>query len=327
MEFCEPSLFSFGIIADVQYADIDDESNFKQTRKRYYRNSLKLLQNAIDAWIVEKVKPSFILQLGDIIDAFNKTHDASQSALDTVLRECERGPPMHFVWGNHEFYNFSRDTLLSSALNSKCHSGHLLDNHDFYAYHFSPAPKFRFVLIDSYDMAIIGHDESSAKYQHSLKYLKNHNSNEDLNCPPALSGLELRFAKFNGGFSQDQLRWLDEVLTKADEMQEKVTIASHLPVHPLATEPMSLAWNYPELLSLLQAHRSVVCYMAGHDHEGGYHRDETTGIHHLTLEGVVETPPDSQAYGTVYVYEDRMVVKGNGRMRDREMMYPDRLAG
>ncbi|XP_063077299.1 manganese-dependent ADP-ribose/CDP-alcohol diphosphatase-like [Engraulis encrasicolus] len=322
MQDREPPLFSFGIIADVQYADIDDGSNFKKTRKRYYRNSLKLLQTAIDAWNVEKVKPSFILQLGDIIDGFNKTHNASQSALDTVLRECSRGPPMHHVWGNHEFYNFSRDALLSSALNSKCHSGQLLDNHDFYAYHFSPAPKFRFVLIDSYDMGILGHGESSDKYQLSLKYMKNHNSNEDLNRPPAFAGPE-----FNGGFSQDQLQWLDEVLTKADKMQERVTIATHLPVHPLATEPQALAWNYPELLSLLQAHRSVVCYMAGHDHDGGYHQDPATGVHHLTLEGVIETPPDSQAYGTVYVYEDRMVVKGNGRMRDRELMYPEGLAG
>lgn len=35
-----------------------------------------------------------------------------------------------------------------------------------------------------------------------------------------------RFVKFNGGFSQDQLDWLDRVLTSADEKGEKVTVVS-----------------------------------------------------------------------------------------------------
>lgn len=32
--------------------------------------------------------------------------------------------------------------------------------------------------------------------------------------------------KFNGGFSPEQLLWLDEVLTLADQKQEKVTVFS-----------------------------------------------------------------------------------------------------
>lgn len=31
---------------------------------------------------------------------------------------------------------------------------------------------------------------------------------------------------FNGGFSKDQLDWLDSLLSSADEKQEKVTIVS-----------------------------------------------------------------------------------------------------
>lgn len=61
--------------------------------------------------------------------------------------------------------------------------------------------------------------------------------------------------------------------------------------------------------------------MAGHDHDGGYHRDDS-GVHYLTLEGVIETPPGSDAFGTVSVYEDRMFLKGYGRMSDRILMYP-----
>lgn len=39
-------------------------------------------------------------------------------------------------------------------------------------------------------------------------------------------GLNQRFVKFNGAFSQEQLQWFDEVLTLADQKHERVTIVS-----------------------------------------------------------------------------------------------------
>lgn len=42
-----------------------------------------------------------------------------------------------------------------------------------------------------------------------------------------VSGLhEPQFVQFNGGFSQEQLNWLNEVLTFSDRNQEKVVIVS-----------------------------------------------------------------------------------------------------
>ncbi|KAJ3608463.1 hypothetical protein NHX12_025510 [Muraenolepis orangiensis] len=281
-------LFTFGVIADVQYADIDDGFNFTGTRRRFYRGSLGLLRSACRAWRSAPLRPRFVLQLGDLIDGFNRPHAAGRPALDAALRELSAAAaPVHHVWGNHEFYNFSRRALMESPLNSTppaphgdggggdrgCDGG----GGDFYAYHFSPAPRFRFVVLDAYD--------------------------------------------FNGAFSRDQLAWLDEVLTRSDLDQEVVVLLSHLPVHPLATEPICLAWNSEEVLTLLEAHSCVVCFMAGHDHDGGYHRDRRSGVHHLTLEGVVETPPESHAFATVSVYQDRMLLEGRGRTAHRELLF------
>ncbi|XP_051770197.1 manganese-dependent ADP-ribose/CDP-alcohol diphosphatase [Ctenopharyngodon idella] len=321
MEDRARALFTFGIIADIQYADIDDGSNYRRTRRRFYRNSVELLRNAMRDW--EERRVSCVLQLGDVIDGHNKSRDASEQALETVVKELEKcSVDVHHVWGNHEFYNFRRETLLASPLNSaaKAEAGSDLLADDIYAYEFSPAPNFRFVLLDAYDMSVIGRDESSEKHKQSLKLLQQHNSNPDLNQPPVY-GLEQRFVKFNGGFSPEQLLWLDEVLTLADQKQEKVTVFSHLPVHPDSTDPICLAWNYEELLSVLRSHKSVVCFVAGHDHDGGYCTD-ASGVHHVTLEGVIETRPDSNAFGTVYVYEDRMLLKGSGRTADRVIKYP-----
>ncbi|XP_053566699.1 dual specificity mitogen-activated protein kinase kinase 4 [Bombina bombina] len=227
--------FTFGIIADIQYADMDDGYNFMKTRKRYYRNSLILLQNAVYEWSTESVKPIFILQLGDIIDGFNTKNNGSETSLAKVLLEIEKIKILcHHIWGNHDFYNFSRKYLQHSKLNTKpldrC-TGQLdmtsqssqSEEETFYAYHFSPHPKFRIVLIDSYDLSVLGRDPSHTKYKKSMQMLKENNHNEDLNSPEGLK--KPYFVQFNGGISASQLNWINHVLTSSDEKEEKVIVA------------------------------------------------------------------------------------------------------
>lgn len=184
---CPPHkpLFTFGVIADIQYADIDDGYNYLRTHRRYYRNSIELLRNALDNWSKAAVKPGFILQLGDLIDGYNKPLVASDRALETVLKELGSGSAdVHHVWGNHEFYNFSRDWLLSSKLNSIPKGSQIGAGSQVYAYHFSPYPGFTFVVMDAYDVAVLGREESSQGYQEALTLLRHYNKNEDLNTPP-----------------------------------------------------------------------------------------------------------------------------------------------
>ncbi|XP_037547115.1 manganese-dependent ADP-ribose/CDP-alcohol diphosphatase isoform X2 [Nematolebias whitei] len=330
----EPPLFTFGVIADIQYADIDDGYNYTRTNRRYYRTSLQLLKKAQKSWSESEPKPDFVLQLGDVIDGLNVARGASDRALDKVLAELSSGPgPVHHVWGNHELYNFSRSALMLSRLNSKV----LADQSptgtparsDIYAYQFCPVPGFRFVIMDSYDVGLLGREESSEQYQEAKTLIQRYNKNQDLNCPPVQnsdpyvsdSEDQGRFTMFNGGFSPDQLDWLDSVLSSADGNQEKVTLVSHLPVHPYTTDSVCLAWNFEELLAIIRSHSSVVCYMAGHVHDGAYHQDESTRVHHLTMDGVIETPPHSAAFCTVSVYSDRMVLKGSGRVMDRVFLF------
>ncbi|XP_029695477.1 dual specificity mitogen-activated protein kinase kinase 4-like isoform X1 [Takifugu rubripes] len=267
-------LFAFGVIADIQYADIDDGYNFQRTNRRYYRSSIELLRNALDSWSKAAVRPGFILQLGDLIDGHNKLLAASDRAVDAVLKElCS--VDAHHVWGNHEFYNFSRDWLLRSKLNSTPQGSQKEVGSNVYAYHFSPYPGFTFIVLDAYDVALLGREESSPGYREALTLLRRFNKNDNLNCPPGV-GLLQRFVMFNGGFSKKQLSWLDSVLTSTDERHEKVTIACHLPVHPNSTDPLCLLWNFDEVLAVIRSHSSVVCFMAGHDHDGGYYFDEDT---------------------------------------------------
>lgn len=178
-------LFTFGVIADIQYADLDDGYNFQRTSRRFYRTSIDLLRNALRAWSTAAVKPSFVLQLGDLIDGYNKPAGASERALAAVLEELgSASVHTHHVWGNHEFYNFSRDWLFGSGLNSTPRGGPGGAGGQVYAYSFTPYPGFTFIVLDAYDVALLGRDESSQEHQEALRLLTHHNKNHDLNRPP-----------------------------------------------------------------------------------------------------------------------------------------------
>ncbi|XP_068120061.1 manganese-dependent ADP-ribose/CDP-alcohol diphosphatase-like [Hyperolius riggenbachi] len=319
--------FSFGVIADIQYANKPNGPSHWKTM-RYYQQSLHHLQEAIEEWNQEEPPPQFVLQLGDIIDSFNRRYGLSQEALGVVLKHVSQAKmPFHHIWGNHELYNFNRDSLRESRLNTEpvqekqgdeCGGSHSENpnNADYYAYHFSPHSKFCFILVDTYDLSVLGRRQDCQRYLDSWDFVDQ--VMEDQN------GLDDRhLVEFNGGMGAEQLSWLDERLGYCDRHDERAIVAGHVPVHPKAKRSDCLAWNYRDILRVLQSHRSVVAYFAGHDHSGGYHLD-SRGIHHITMEGVVESPPDSNAFGTVDVYEDRMVLRGRGRVRSRHLMFSEK---
>ncbi|XP_075435728.1 manganese-dependent ADP-ribose/CDP-alcohol diphosphatase isoform X4 [Ascaphus truei] len=320
--------FTFGVIADVQFADRADGLSGWLTM-RYYRQSRVHLRSAIKEWNGESTLPTFILQLGDIIDGANRKLRTSNESLQVVLKEMEdMKAPFHHIWGNHEFYNFDRDYLTKSKLNTKWMEDERLDGAkpfcagntdplEYYAYHFSPFSNFRIVVVDAYDLSVIGRESSSHKGQESAQFLDSRFQNKS---GDSRDYSEPHLQEFNGGFSRDQLSWLNGVLTFSDEHNEKVVVAGHVPVHPEAKRSNCLAWNYKEMLDLIQSHSCVVCYIAGHDHSGGYCRD-AHGIHHVTMEGVIESPPGTNAFATVYMYKDRMVLNGRGRVKTRVLYY------
>jgi hypothetical protein len=95
----------------------------------------------------------------------------------------------------------------------------------------------------------------------------------------------------------------------AKQLSQNVLVCSHLPLLPDTCPPACLLWNYEAVLQLLRRSGVVVATMAGHTHQNGYLVDEA-GIHHLVLPAVLETPPGRDAYGTVEVLADRLLLKG-----------------
>ena len=338
-------LFSFGLITDIQYADICDRQNSSNAKWRRYRNSLCCLQEAVAHWkAAEKCSPAFIVQLGDIIDGFNASlvdanndeRNFSKEALDTVLKEFSKLPhemPVFHNLGNHELYNFSRKGLATSVLHplNSCSSAIYLSMHQkhpviskgetkpFY-FSFTPHPKFCFVSLDSYDISILGEDESSPQYKQGIGMLHAHNKNENLESLDGLNGLERRFVEFNGAIGPAQLSWLSNVLQQAQTNGQNVVIFSHVPIHPGNRKPLDLLWNYEDVLEVLWQFRCVVACLHGHTHEADYYLDKN-GIHHLAFDAVVEAPLDSNAFATLHVKNDSIAIEGFGVIKSQELQF------
>eukprot|EP00897_Mesotaenium_endlicherianum_P000925 jgi/Mesen1/10833/ME000093S10354 len=315
--FKRKPLFSFGVITDVQYADIPDGTSFFGSR-RYYRHSLEVLRRAVKHWNTGGSSVSFAVHFGDILDGFCPSTQ-SFSALQRVLHEFKQlqgGVTYHMI-GNHCLYNFPRETL-----NKLLGIAEAPDGGSYYE--FSPHPGFRFVVLDGYDVSALGRPPDHPHTRLAKKLLDAHNPNAEKNSPQGLTGPARRFVKFGGGVGERQLAWFDAVLEGAAARGEKVLVGCHLPLEPTSLAVGTcLLWNYQEVLDVMHRHRCVVVTFGGHAHVGGYAVDAHR-VHHRVLEAVVECPPGSDAFGRVDVYPDCINLVGVGRLANSFMPYSSR---
>ncbi|KAI4342516.1 hypothetical protein MLD38_027138 [Melastoma candidum] len=303
-------LFSFGVISDVQYADIPDGRSFLGV-PRYYRHSILVLQRAVKQWNLLN-NLSFAINFGDIADGFCPK-DRSMETVCKVVNEFKkfRCPVYHMI-GNHCLYNLPRSELLPLL---KIQRG------DGCAYYdFCPVPGYRFVVLDGYDISAIGWPPGHPKTKQAMQLLQVKNPNTDKNSPVGLQGLDRRFLMFNGAVGEEQLQWLDGVLQEATSLKQKVVVCCHLPLDPGASTEEALLWNFDEVMEVIHHYNCVKVCLSGHDHKGG-HSIDSRGIHHKVFEAALECPPGTDAFGYVDVYDDRLLLFGTGRLESCDLYF------
>jgi manganese-dependent ADP-ribose/CDP-alcohol diphosphatase len=142
---CQVASCPAGVVADIQYADIPDGQSYHGV-PRYYRNSLAVLQQAVDEWRAaavgscitfgepgdpqplhsvvfirlrapgDSLVPHLRCDLasccaGDILDGF-QPREGSEAALSRVLAVLDAGGLLHrHMLGNHCLYNLPRERL------------------------------------------------------------------------------------------------------------------------------------------------------------------------------------------------------------------------
>ncbi|KAK9845692.1 hypothetical protein WJX84_000667 [Apatococcus fuscideae] len=275
-------LLTFGIISDIQYANIPDGSSHRGV-PRYYRAALDSMDRAVSGWLERGA--AFGMHLGDILDGYHPK-DESDAALTELLRRFSRlNKPVYHMLGNHCLYNLPRPVL-----NERLRMGGP-DTASYYA--LQPHPDWRFLVLDGYDISLLGWPPEHPNHQLAQQILREQNPNEEKNSPEGLKGTERRFVKFGGGLSNEQLAWMRHELAEAAGQGQRALVFCHLPIHPNSGPPASLMWNFQEAMSVIEESGCVAGVFSGHAHQDGFGKDGK-GTQYRVLNGVIETPPGTQ---------------------------------
>ena len=223
--------FEIGLVADAQFADIDDKGT------RFYRNSLKKLGEAVEHFNGRNL--DFCAHLGDLIDREWRSFDEITRPL------AARRHRWHHLLGNHDF-----DVL--DELKAKVPGRLGMEQR----YRFFDHREFRFVILDTNDVSIYAHAAGSAERIPAAAELQR------------LEAEKVRQAKpWNGGIGAAQLAWFDRMCTAARTDRRKVIVLAH---HPVAPENEHNVWNSPAVLKLIERHSHVVAWVNGHNHAGNF---------------------------------------------------------
>ena len=262
-------LFSFGLVADIQYADRNTAG------ARHYRDSLAKLESCLGFWNTAPL--DFVIQLGDLVDTGGLPVLDKTFALYATARA--KG---YSVLGNHDF-EAPRDQVIRALRMPS-------------AYYSFKAHGWRFIVLDGMNVSIDGGWPKDDP--HFLEGQKINAALEQSGSPIA--------GEWNGAVGEEQRRWLAGELADATARSELVVVFCHLPTLPGSCQPDLLLWDHDEVVKLLDACPTLVSYMCGHDHHGGY--AERNGAHYLTFPGMVEHAAKDSSF-IVDVHADQLIVR------------------
>lgn len=295
-------LCKVGLVSDIQYANIDDRFSFSG-RLRYYRNTVVQLKLAAKYWNEEKV--DLVLHCGDVIDGANRDNGTVDEAINTVIDSLKGiQAPIHHVLGNHCVYCLSREQLRTVLkMQTPCS--------EVGYYSISPYPSWKFMMLDSSDIAMFGRADDHPNTQLARMTLDAENPNENKSSNDGIHGPSKRFVAFGGGISRTQKDWILSELLEARKRNQNVVVSCHIPLIEGLYTNTCLVWNYEEIRELLNEFPNVKLALYGHTHQMSYLRD-ATGLHHLVVPGLVEAVPGERGFGSLNIYDDRLEVVGFG---------------
>lgn len=188
------TLLSFGIIADIQYADSEASGS------RFYRNSTLKLEECLTDFAEKKA--DFVVNLGDVIDRKSSDLDLIAALITTSKL------PFYQTTGNHDYAETSDNKTLYDRL-------FMPDGYYSFA-----AKGWRFVMMNTNDIASYSNPTPPMKAE--LEKMMNNIEQEKRTCG----------RPWNGGVGATQMEWLKTTLKQAEKRREKVIIFSHHPVFP-----------------------------------------------------------------------------------------------
>ena len=249
---------------------------------RFYRNSLGKLESAVVD--LNKQQVQFTINLGDLVDR-------NPEDMDAVLeRQQVLDGEVYNTLGNHDYEGISDNKKLFRKLGMP---------NDYYSF---KKESWRFIMLNTNEIAAYSNMRGKKKEKELADMLENiHKRNRN-------NGKD-----WNGGVSNKQLKWLKKLLRKSQSNNENVLVFSHHPFYP--AEGFT-ALNDQEVLDTVSEFSCVKGLISGHHHVGAF--DFYEDIPCITVEGMVETKREN-AYAIVDIYEDKLLISGEGRAKSYEL--------
>lgn len=252
-------------------------------RDNFYRSSVQKLDTAITHFNDEMV--DFTVTLGDMIDR-------NPFDIDLIMKQLKGlNKKVYNIPGNHDYSGFVDNNMMFKKLKMPA---------EYYTF---AQKKWRFIMLNTNEVASYANIEASNKEKELAAIKDSIEVQGRTNAHP-----------WNGGISNMQMLWLLEELTKAEKKGENVIVCTHHPLYP-ASELTAL--NDKEILETLSQFKNIKLVLSGHDHKGGFGTFEH--IPCVTIEGMLET--ETNSYGIVEVFEDKIVIKGEGRLTSRTISF------
>jgi manganese-dependent ADP-ribose/CDP-alcohol diphosphatase len=278
------STLSFGVIADCQYGDKDDEDVVVAgTTDDIYYNRPRLspgkLREAVDTLNQHDLK--FVVHLGDFTDKDLDGYEMLTEITDTLKA------PLWHVLGNHDYEGLEGNeakVLQTYGLKSPYYS-HVIDG-------------YRLIVLDTNELGVMKHLPGTEEWQEGRILI------DKMKAEGAINAYD-----WNGGVGPDQFEWLTNELNTAKANSEKVVLFAH---HPLFPPYVLNALNSEELLDLFAQYDNIVAFINGHNHQGAYGVKDN--IPYITIAGMVQT--ETNAFGVVTLNDGDVNIKGYGRVQD-----------
>lgn len=248
LTYAEQPIFSFGVLADVQYADKDTAMG------REYRQSPAKLAQCAD--LLNKEQLQFVIHLGDLIDLGIE----NLAFIGKTFSQIHA--PKYHVLGNHDM-EIPRDLFLKNVGMKRPY------------YHFS-VKNWTFIVLDGMGESVAGGWPNGDPHEIAGQVIL-----DRLRAEKAVNA-----AVWNGAVGSEQRQWLHTLLKEADGRHDRVAVFCHFPALPESCHPNHLLWDHKDVLQILDSYQSVAAYMNGHDHKGG--SGLRNGVHFVTLLGMVE---------------------------------------
>jgi len=223
-------LFTFGIIADVQYADTETAGT------RFYRLSAGKLREAMNTFKSDSV--SFVINLGDLIDRDFASFDPITDIIESS------GIKTYHVTGNHDYSVDDRyKNKLPVLTPSKT------------TYYSVIYENYRFVFLNGNEISTYstGNKKAIKKASENITSMKKNG--------------EINAVEWNGGISSRQIEWLRNQLDESSSSGQKVFLLCHFPIFP---ENVHNLLNYKDVLALLENYNNIIAWFNGHNHAGNY---------------------------------------------------------